>query len=592
MEGSPTTKILATLMCRFSSAVWILIVFLSAISTDAAKDKSRQQERLPDVQFSGDEFKMLDTFEAHRLTKADAAFQKGDTKQARSEYDSFMLEFPKSRATAYVLIRKAQSLHLDNDRFNALKTYQEVLDYFPNVVQYAAPASYLIGLAHWNNGDTEKAVKAWAQMVSDPEYSRHPLGASALNYLAQHFAKNNQLDDAIRYYSQVATTFRISNGEAANAAIQKTLEYYIRSKPDEPALRAFYKQVKTFDRNPQKVPEDLDADPVYWNEIREGVKRFARFTPEEKAFHDRCFRYWASALEKRFPNADDFQIDVAAFHLAYEEDTQKWMTRLDQLFSRNQKPENYDRVIKWIRIFAQHKTKAMEYYAKLDLARLKVTQMIELMRVIYDNVRDERMGRNLFDKLPVGDLSDPQKVDLARYFWKKDPAIVKDLCMVLQDKDLGKAELMRFYAGTRECEKGIAQSEEVSKIPAYAKEALETRADLLFHNGQYEKAISAYQQCSNQPNNLWRIADCLVKLNRIEQAIGQLREVENFLKDFSAEAALRIAGVYKHAGQNDQHIAALRAVMKKYPKSPQSNSAHQELERLGVRIGGGVDADN
>jgi hypothetical protein len=48
--------------------------------------------------------------------------------------------------------------------------------------------------------------------------------------------------------------------------------------------------------------------------------------------------------------------------------------------------------------------------------------------------------------------------------------------------------------------------------------------------------------------------------------------------------------VYRRADQRDQYIAALRAVLKKYPKSGQSSSAHQELEKLNVRIGGGVDA--
>jgi TolA-binding protein len=67
--------------------------------------------------------------------------------------------------------------------------------------------------------------------------------------------------------------------------------------------------------------------------------------------------------------------------------------------------------------------------------------------------------------------------------------------------------------------------------------------------------------------------------------------VENFFKQHAPEAALRVAGVYKRFNLRDQHIAALRAVLKKYPKSGQSNAAHLELEKLGVRIGGGVDAD-
>ena len=67
--------------------------------------------------------------------------------------------------------------------------------------------------------------------------------------------------------------------------------------------------------------------------------------------------------------------------------------------------------------------------------------------------------------------------------------------------------------------------------------------------------------------------------------------MENFFKAFNSEAALRIAHVYGRAGQRELCIAALRAVLKKYPKSGQSSSAHEELEGLGVRIGGGVNTD-
>ena len=76
----------------------------------------------------------------------------------------------------------------------------------------------------------------------------------------------------------------------------------------------------------------------------------------------------------------------------------------------------------------------------------------------------------------------------------------------------------------------------------------------------------------------------------IEQAVAQLREVEAFFKDHAAEAALRIARLYQHAGKKKLCVAALRGVLKKYPESGQSSTAHQELERLGIKMGGGVDA--
>ena len=81
-------------------------------------------------------------------------------------------------------------------------------------------------------------------------------------------------------------------------------------------------------------------------------------------------------------------------------------------------------------------------------------------------------------------------------------------------------------------------------------------------------------------------------MGNLKAAIQQLREVEAFFKNHAPDAALRIAHLYRSAGMKTEQIAALRAVLTKYPRSSQSSSAHQELERMGIkRIKGGVDAD-
>ena len=55
-------------------------------------------------------------------------------------------------------MRKARCLHRLGGRFKAIEAYQEVLDYFPNRVRYAAAALYYQGLCHWRNGEEAKAV--------------------------------------------------------------------------------------------------------------------------------------------------------------------------------------------------------------------------------------------------------------------------------------------------------------------------------------------------------------------------------------------------------------------------------------------------
>ena len=149
---------------------------------------------------SAEERSKLDTFEGITLDKADKVFGAKDYPRALAEYDSFILQFPESKATSYAILRKGRSLQLLEKRFEAIKVYQEVLDFFPNDVRYAAAALYSIGECHAQNGDVEKAVKSWLALADDPDYSKEPPGASALNQLADNFLKQGKTDDGIKRY--------------------------------------------------------------------------------------------------------------------------------------------------------------------------------------------------------------------------------------------------------------------------------------------------------------------------------------------------------------------------------------------------------
>jgi TolA-binding protein len=547
--------------------------------------------RVGEVEFTNEDYKRLDTFEAHRLTKADQVFAKGEYRQAFSEYDSFILEFPQSKALAFALLRKARCLHLDNKRYEAIKAYQEVLDYFPNVIQYAAPASFYTGQAHWENSSDEKAVNTWAKMAADKEYSQHPLGAVAFVELADYLWKEGKPADAVRYYEQVAVTFRTRSPDAANKAIARVVEYYIRLQPDEPTLRAFYAKVKTFGGRPETVTGEVVANRDYWQQIQGAVGQYAQFAQDQQNLRDRYYEYWAKQMDGKFLDWDEFQITVAGYHLAADRDTKKWMERLDRQFAQHQKAGDNGRIVRWMRLYREHKGKIAEYYQKLDFAKMSAAQLIDLMKAAYDDFADAGMGRSVYNRLPFNSLTDGQKAELGKYFWKKAPDQAKDLFMMMADKEAGKMELLRCYAQDRNLKEGLPLAEDLTKSPVFSKEALQVKADLLFAGKLYDKAIPAYQMVDNPPANLWKIADCYVGLGKIEAAVGQLREVENFFRQYNAEAALRIAHVYGRAGMRDQQIAALRNVLKKYPKSGQSSSAHQELEKMGVRIGGGVDAN-
>lgn len=546
-----------------------------------------------EVHFDDQAFTKLDTFEAHSLNKADDVFNKKDFRRAAAEYDAFMSEFPRSSAMPYALLRKARCLQLQQKRFEAVRGYQEVIDYFPNAVRYAAAAAFHIGQCHKDNGDEESAFKAWTRLADDRDYSRQPLAAHAVNELAEALAKRGDNAKAAQYFQQVAVDFRTSSPDAARNAIGRALHHLVRITPDEPALRAFYEKVRGFDDRPRRLEGPVEKERDYWDQLRLAVRRFDRFADNEAPLRARYYQYWLGAMDNRFPDWDEYQIDLAAFALAATGDKNQWQQRLDKQFDAHQKPGDMARVLRWIELYASLKPKLEQYYAKIDFAKMDNAQVRSLAMTLFDRANQPDMARGVLDKLRFDRLSDPELAKLAYELWKRSPQTVPEICARITDKDLAAMEALRFHCNQRDLDKAVPLADKLISSPQFAAEAIWLKADLLFELRQYQNAIAVYQQSDRAPDNYWRIAECHRKLKQYDQALAQLREIEGFFKqkDNDSRAALAIADVYRDKGEDKQYIAALRGVMKKYPKSPQSSEAHQRLEKLGVRIGGGVDAE-
>ncbi|MFP4354942.1 MAG: tetratricopeptide repeat protein [Phycisphaerae bacterium] len=541
-----------------------------------------------------EDYKKLDTFEAHSLSKADKVFAGGDYKRAAAEYNSFMLEFPRSKAVAYALLRKARSLQESDRRNDAIKEYSMVLDYFPNQVRYAAAAMYYKGLSHWQNGDEDKAYAVWAQMAKDKGYREHPLAADALNRLAGYLKKKDQLAQAIDTYQQVAETFRNSHPQAAKGAINEVVYYYIKTAPNEPKLREFYKQVQRFDSRPRTIEGELEDDWEYWKTVRHRVRGYGRHFDQKQQLAEASFyKYWAERIDNKFPKSDEVAIDAAYFHLKHEKNRQKWIERIDELYQRNGQGDDYDRTIRFIDLLASHgqSEKVRQYVEKLDLAKLSNGQIRTMLFISYDKVRDSDLGRVLFGRMNLEEMDDSAKASLARSMWKRDPELVKRLCAAIDDRDMGKMELLLFHQFEKNFKEALPLAEALTGSPQYASEAWMIKGDLLAGEKKYAEAIPAYRSSSQQPDSLWKIVGCMRKLGQDNAAISQLREIENFFKEQSPRAALAIADVYRDAQRKQQYVAALRAVGNKYPKSSESRQAHLRLEAMGYKVTGGVDAE-
>lgn len=599
---------------RCSRALFLLLVVFASASISVGQE----------VELTSEEYARLDSFEQQILKRADKVFaealevdgqasylkrinrqseaaEKQDDanrrfRRAAVEYDSFILEFPRSSAIPYSLLRKARSLQLADKRFQAIKEYQEILDFFPNDVKFAAAALFYKGQAYWQDGDVTQAMRAWKEMADDKDYSKHFLAASAINQLADNYIKQDQEEKAIEYYMQAAIDFRQSNADAARAAMYKVIPFYIRTRPDEAKLRDFYGKVQTFHHHPRKAPEDLNTNAEYWSFIRQYVRDNGNFNELQVDMRRRHFSYWANAMDGRLADNDDYQIDRIAFLRAAEGDTARWISRLDKQFEQYQKEGDYDRVVKWIRAYAGQKEKVQEYYQKLNFPKMSNDAIYGLTRTFIEQVRDMEMARNVVTKVNWDKATDewlwnPMVYQLRQF---RDDEIIEELCRHFADAERGKIELLRYhyhYTGNRT--KGMPLAEELASSTKYADEAWYYRGIFLMRENKFEEAIKCFQQADkySPPQSKWQVAECHRKLGRLSAAIAELKEIENFFKDHSANARWHQAIYYRDAGDQKQFIANLRAILKQYPKSGQASSAHQELEKLGVKIGGGVDAD-
>ncbi len=565
-----------------------LVLFWTGLISAWAQDD-------PEAYMSAEEWKQMDQFEAHSLGRADKFFAQKEYKQAEVEYDSFILEYPKSKAIPYALMRKGRSRQLVDKRFEAIKIYNEVLDYFPNDINYAAASLYYIGLAHKENGNPVEAMKAFTEMAQDKDYSQHNLAAQAILSLADYLVKQEKAADAVKFYEQVAVDFRTRMPATALDAIRKVLYHYIRRAPNEKKLREFYVKARGFAHQPllaNKVPpvDELLDDSAFTETIRHQIQAFGSF--DEKAVDQRneYYKYWVKLFENKYLNWDDFQLQLSDWQMQYEQSQDKWVQRADAQFRRV--PPDFDRIVRWMQRSwgRNYPEQVTQYYNLVDFSKLDNTQIYTLMTTLYDYCGQNAMGLNLFDKFDFSKMPEPEKEKLVQYMIPRSEAYMLRALEKLKDQERAAYLLLVYFVQNRDPKRGIPQSDQVAKVPQYADYALWEKAGFLVQTKKYAEAIAVYHQVDRGAQTYYRISDCYVKLGKIDLAVQQLREVENFFKDESARACFMIAQLYGAAGRKKEKVAVLREVGHKYKTSPEASQAHVELENMGYKTFEGVGA--
>ena len=591
----------------------MLGAFALALSCGVAHAEKAGEEIL----YPSKAFSKLDTFEALNLEDADKLYGKRDYTGAYSAYKAYSFEFTKSPALSYVLLRMGRCLHMLGKRNAAIKAYQDVVDYFPDDVRYAAGALYYIGQCHQQNGDTARQTAIWARMVKDDDYVAQPNSGTALVHLAGAMDKLEKFEEAAQYRWRTAVNFAVSNERAAEDARKAVIHHYSCRRPNHDKLKEFFVATNAFGDRHGKG-DNPQEDARYWSAVLGSTLR-------GKGDKESAARYWAGKFSGLFPKHDELRIKLFNVQRIYEQDKQAWAAKMDKQFALT--PATLRRVADWIGHFNWDPKLeldfAMKHGGKL-IASAKPderTLVMEHMRWNRDKFfekwvlttvngmkRDEKvwlMNRlrhpcNLHEQatgvlrqINVSGMSDKELSDTGMFagYYLSEEDVLRYFARMKDKLAATKARFDYFMSKTHRNnpmkEKALAEIPALKKSPDYAGQSLSwTEGTLLRDLGRHDEAIKAFRAANKQPDSTWEVTNCMVALKQYGAAIKNVAGLES-VKATAPAACLKIADIYKAAGDKGKEVEQLQLVLRRYPKSDQSSEAHQRLESYGVKIMGG-----
>ncbi|WP_165788636.1 tetratricopeptide repeat protein [Rubritalea profundi] len=544
-----------------------------------------------EITYPPKEFSKLDTFEGLNLEDADKLYKKRDYKGAYAAYKAYSFEFVKSKALPYVLLRMGRCLHMIDKRHAAIKAYQDVVDYFPDDVSYAAGALFYMGQCHQQNGDTAKQNAVWAKMVKDDDYVAQPNSGTALTYLGGAMQKLGKFEEAAEYHWRTAVAFSKTNHQAAAAARNAVLAHYVTRSQNNDKLQKFYVEAGGFDGRGQKTDKP-NEDNRYWSTVLNTSLRMPAGAELEKK--EKAARYWSAKMGDRFTDNDDLRKQWIDLQNVYEKDSKSWLAGMEKQYKLQ--PATLARVLKWSGYYGVDPKMRSNFFAsqsKAFLGGLKNPEKMALMNQLR-SLRMNEESRTVMRSVSIQGMNDEEILKLTNFAALYEPEdFVLRYFAKMKDKTFAAKSRFDYYnARTHRnrpfMEKALQEMPILQKSPKYAGQALGmSQAVLLQGLGRYDEAIKAYRVANKQPQSTWGVTDCMVALKQYSEAVKTVQGLESVGGSTASSASLKIADIYRISGNKGKEVQQLRMVLRRYPKSGESSEAHNRLERYGVALTGG-----
>jgi len=315
----------------------------------------------------------------------------------------------------------------------------------------------------------------------------------------------------------------------------------------------------------------------------------------EEGRREQVCSYWSAKMGDRFTDNDSLRklwFDVLMVH---EKDRARWAQRLEKQFAH--KPATIARVLQWCGYYDVDAKMRSDFFARTGqpmVAGMKNEEKMSLMKDLRHPLGMHDEAQAVMRSVSPQGMSDEQ-IRTYAFFAANYQGEDEVLRILARIKDASFATKARFdYYNDRSFrnrpfqEKALAAIPALKKDPKYAGTALAwAEGELLRSLGRYEEAIKAFQAANKQPDSTWAVTDCLVAMKQYDQAIRNAQGLESVGGAVAAQACFKVADIYRISGDKGREVDQLRLVLRRYPKSGESSSAHQRLENYGVKVVGG-----
>ena len=538
----------------------------------------------------------MNAFERAQYTKAKKQCEAKEYRAAAAEFEKFKIQFDDSDYIPYVVLMRGYCLHKAKERGQAIRVYNEVMDYFPDKIEDASAALYHLGLAHLENGDDRKGILAMKEMAEDEDYSKHPLAAAALTQLANNHIRNKEPEQAVPYWQQAINDFGTTNMQAAIRGLhdigRKTAP---GAEVARHSLTLYCLQEQKISSYDKWMSTSKNAqDPRH----RRGIADYGHAVAANGWYHRSPPELWARYYDF---HTERLPADKQLYWDWYK--AQKGWYAQDNALGRY-----YEQALYFCTELYPRDGRGVG--AHKDTAGIAV-DALAFIKTVKESEKALEMYSFLLPKAPKNILNDaishavalvaltkdPEKADAQYAELAKAVGLAGQLSLAVsitgRMKDRLKAgwtavEVMKIAGKYADAAAKLEELEGMGD-DRNKKHAQGSRA-IIYHQNtrEYEKAIKLYREISEPPATLFQIAQCYNALNKRDEAIRTLTEIQSSFSDRAAEALWTKATYYQKWGNAKYAIGSARQLLKAYPSTEWSSRAHQMLEAYGVKTGGGV----